>query len=339
MRLGRKWGALAAAWLAFGLADAGAQEQAAGARADRTIARALGYLGDEVASWRPKNGCYSCHNNGDAARAMMLAGRLGYPIRTGALGETLDWLRAPAQWDHNRGEGPYSDKKLARIQFAAALTEAGAAGLIQSAEAASEAGRLLVEIQTPEGAWGLDTGGALGSPVTYGPYLATALAIRTLSNAEGERYASAIEEGARWLSRSEPKTVLDAAACLIGLRGVEEEKARDTRRRALELLGGAQKADGGWGPYRISASEPFDTAIALIALAEIVESGGEAQDSAKFGPRIESGRGYLAQSQLRDGSWPETTRPEGYESYAQRLSTAGWATMALVMTSRRESKP
>ena len=30
------------------------------------------------------------------------------------------------------------------------------------------------------------------------------------------------------------------------------------------------------------------------------------------------------------GRWTETTRPAGAESYAQRLSTAGWATLALL---------
>ena len=45
---------------------------------------------------------------------------------------------------------------------------------------------------------------------------------------------------------------------------------------------------------------------------------------------IEKGRTYLIETQQADGSWTETTRPTGAESYAQRLSTTGWATLALL---------
>ncbi len=45
---------------------------------------------------------------------------------------------------------------------------------------------------------------------------------------------------------------------------------------------------------------------------------------------IKRGRAYLESIQPDDGSWVETTRPSGNESYAQRLSTTGWATLALL---------
>ncbi len=46
------------------------------------------------------------------------------------------------------------------------------------------------------------------------------------------------------------------------------------------------------------------------------------------------GRAFLIAEQRADGSWPETTRPTGGESYAQRISTAGWAAMALLLTAK-----
>ena len=36
--------------------------------------------------------------------------------------------------------------------------------------------------------------------------------------------------------------------------------------------------------------------------------------------------------QLDDGSWVETTRPSGAQSYAQRIATTAWATLALLAT-------
>jgi len=68
----------------------------------------------------------------------------------------------------------------------------------------------------------------------------------------------------------------------------------------------------------------FDTAIVLLALA--------AEKPAGMTGRILQGRDFLATQQQKDGGWPATTRPPGGESYAQRLSTTGWATLALLAT-------
>src|SRR4051812_41648464 len=93
--------------------------------------RALGYLAREVPSWSKDNGCYSCHNNGDAARALFVAVRLRRRVPSAALADTTRWLQRPGDWDRNGGEGPFSNKKLARLQFAAALVEAHSAGLVK----------------------------------------------------------------------------------------------------------------------------------------------------------------------------------------------------------------
>jgi len=57
-----------------------------------------------------------------------------------------------------------------------------------------------------------------------------------------------------------------------------------------------------------------------------------AREHAAVAKLIKQGRAYLEATQNADGSWPETTRPARGESYAQRLSTAGWATLALLET-------
>ena len=38
------------------------------------IARGVGYLTKELPKWKAQHPCYSCHNNGDAARALLAAG-------------------------------------------------------------------------------------------------------------------------------------------------------------------------------------------------------------------------------------------------------------------------
>ena len=72
-----------------------------------------------------------------------------------------------------------------------------------------------------------------------------------------------------------------------------------------------------------------DEATAVVVLALAAQAGDEAAALAK------RGRAFLVASQQADGSWRETTRPAGRDSYAQRLSTAGWATLALLATAGR----
>src|SRR5688572_462950 len=51
-------------------------------------ARAVEFLKREVPAWSRDNGCFSCHNNGDAARALYTASRKGYRIPPGVLADT-----------------------------------------------------------------------------------------------------------------------------------------------------------------------------------------------------------------------------------------------------------
>jgi squalene cyclase len=284
----------------------------------------LAYLAREVPRWTRENKCYSCHNNGDAARALYAAVQLSHPVPTNALDDTSRWLQRPEQWDHNGGEGPYSDKKLARIQFAAALVTAVDAGLIKDRQTLSRAAGLVVEHQEKDGSWQVDASGAIGSPVTYGSCLATYQARRILQSADARRYQAAIARADQWFRKVAVKTVLDAAAVLLGLETAEDPDARAQRQHCLLLIRRGESENGGWGPYVQSPPEPFDSAIVLLALRRY---HGQATQ-----PMIQRGRAYLVSAQQRDGSWTETTRPGGAESYAQRLSTTGWATLALLAT-------
>ncbi len=287
--------------------------------------RALAYLQREVPRWSTENKCYSCHNNGDAARALYTAARLAYPVPPQALADTSRWLAQPQQWDHNGGEGPSNDRRTARLQFAAVLVDALDAGLVKDRQALVRAAELVAEHQHANGSWQVVAEGTLGSPATYGVCLATAVARQTLHRADPQRFRTAIAKADQWLRKATLQNVLDAAGVLLGLEGSTDPEALAQRRQALTLFREGQSKDGGWGPYVNSPPEPFDTALVLLALASLPEQG---ENKA----RMQRGRAYLIATQLPDGSWPETTRPAGAESYAQRLSTAGWATRALLAT-------
>jgi len=287
--------------------------------------RALAYLAREVPRWSADNKCYSCHNNGDAARALYAARRLGLAVPDKALADTTRWLSRPAGWDHNGGEGPFSDKKLARLQFAAALAEAVAADVVKERAPLAQAAALVAALQHKDGSWPVEAEGTVGSPVTHGTALATHLARRTLRRADPRKYEQALARADGWLRKVRVRTVLDAGAVLLALDRAGDAAARAQRQRCLALIRKGESKEGGWGPYVNSAPEAFDTAVVLLALAR---QKGPAEVKAMR----KRGRAFLVAAQQKDGSWPETTRPPGAESYAQRLSTSGWATLALLAT-------
>ncbi len=302
----------AALVLLSGMAMAPAGYSADAARAG------VDFLAREVPRWQPENHCFSCHNNGDAARALLLAKTRGRAVPPGALDATIEWLRKPEAWDEAQGNPGFSDRKLARVQFSAALAEAVRDGLSAARPDLTRAAESLAALQestgTWKGSWKIDTGGVAGAPATYGAVLATCMARQTLETADAKRFGAAIASANGWLRGIAPANLLDRAAVLLALP--------DTAVVNLPPLLDAQNSDGGWGPQPHAPSEAFDTAVVLLALNG-VERG-------KRDAAIARGREFLVKFQLNDGSWPETTRPSGFISYAERISTAGWATYALL---------
>jgi hypothetical protein len=291
-------------------------------------ARAVAFLAAEVPRWAKENNCYSCHNNGDAARALLAALKSGDLTQRAPLDDTLDFLSRPEKWDANGPEGPFKDKKLARIQFAAALLDAIHSRAIEDRGQLAQAAALVAELQMPEGGWEIDAAGNVGSPVTYGRVLTTRMAMATLAAADRAKYRAAIAKAQGWLEATEPQSVLDAAAMLLALASVETPVADRQRARSLEIIRQGESPEGGWGPFVNSPPEAFDTALVLLAL--------RAQKQPTEAALISRGRKYLLASQNADGSWPATTRPRGVDSYAQQLSTTAWATQALLATRGKE---
>ncbi len=312
--------------------------------------RAVAYLSQEVPNWPRQNHCFSCHNNGDAARALYVARSLSHDIAPEAVEETTAWLKTPGDWDDPKGDPGFSDLKLARIQFAAALTEAFQIGAITDRKPLIEAGERLLEDQEDDGSWDVDVPGVVGSPATYGDALGTYMARRTLVAANDLRFAAPIAKADIWFLKESPTATVDVCAVVLALANrmasgaqpsaadgsssavrAENRQVQTKHRELFERLITTQNSDGGWGPYPKSPSEPFDTAIAMLALN--ASAGLTASYTERIEESIRQGRRHLVETQLPAGGWPETTRPSGFQSYAQHISTSGWATLALLRTS------
>lgn len=291
-------------------------------------ARAAGYLAREVPRWSRENSCFSCHNNGDAARALIRAERAGIPVPRDALDETIVWISHPEGWDRNGGQGPFNDKRLARIVFTAALKAAAEARRDVKRPPLIAAAERLAADQTRDGSWTIEGEDGLGSPASYGRALATLMARDSLRAADPQRFRDAVRKADAWLLGREPKGVFDAAVTLWAASAATEGSGpiAERRLRALDLIRRGRSDDGGWGPFVSSPPEVFDTAVVLLALNAAKPVDGD------IGRLIQGGRAYLIANQRADGGWTETTRPSGSESYAQHISTTGWALLALLET-------
>ena len=287
---------------------------------DVAIARGVKYLSVEVPKWKAEHPCYSCHNNGDAARALMVASARGYDIGT-SLDDTIGFLKQPAGWNQSKAAAGFDDKQLARVQFASALAVAHEHGRAPRGDLEGAA-KLLVADQQPDGSWTLDQSQSIASPATYGTIIATWSARRTLLQSGLPASHAAITNANQWIRGLKPQNVIDCAAVILALDRANDSAAEELRRICLTILKNGQSRDGGWGPYVTSAPQVFDTAMAVQALALL--------DGSEFREAIATGKAFLVSQQRPDGSWPETTRPADQESYAQRISTTGWAILALL---------
>jgi hypothetical protein len=284
--------------------------------------KAIQFLAREVPAWSRENGCYSCHNNGDGARALYAAAQAGYRLPSEALADTTAWVKQPERWEHNKGDPGFSDQILADIQFAASLLAANDARRVRDESAMRSAATKLIANQAADGSWPVEPQNPVGSPTTFGTALATFMAWQTVARSSEPQARRATAAAERWLRSVKPVTVPNAAVVLL----VAERKeivALSVVREALAYLKSAQAPDGGWGPYKDSPSEAFDTALAMLALAHC-------RDDVAAAGAVARGSAFLQAQQLADGSWPATTRPSGGDSYAQKVSTTAWATLALL---------
>ncbi len=226
------------------------------------ISRGVGYLTKEVPKWKAEHPCYSCHNNGDATRALLVAGAKGYDIGT-SLDDTLTFLKQPAKWDQNKAPDGFDDKQLARVQFASALAVAERHGKAASTDL-DQAAKLLVADQKADGSWTLDQSQSIASPATYGTIIATWSARTTLISSGMQPDNFTIVQADRWIRGITAENVIDAAATVLALELASDVMAENLRRNCLSILRTGQAPAGGWGPYVTAAPQVFDTAMAVL---------------------------------------------------------------------------
>jgi hypothetical protein len=282
-----------------------------------SIEAAIKFLQREVPAWRKENGCFSCHNNGDGARALYLARQKGFSVDAKALEETTKWLTEPGKWHENKGDPGFTDKRLPLVQFGAALAASDA----RTPEALQLASAMIAKEQDADGSWKIEGQQGTGSPAAYGNELATCMALLVIERANASSQKNTAQARS-WILKRKARNVISASSVLLALGTDKSPEAEMKKADARLFLLEAQGSSGGWGPFNQSPPEAFDTAMALLALRSAVDPLEK--------DAILRGRNFLVKEQEADGGWPATTRPTGGASYAQRISTTAWVLMALL---------
>lgn len=289
------------------------------------IARGVDFLKKEAPKW-------TLERNSEATRALLAAGAKGHDVGT-SLDETLAFLKQPATWDQSKAVIGTGNKTLAYVRLSSALAAAERNGKAPAASLEAAA-KLLVAEQQPDGTWERDQSPAVGSPATYGTILAAWSARSTLISSGMQPDNFTIVQIDKWARGLTPENVLDASATVLVLELSSDVMAENLRRTCLSILRqGQQEKTGGWGLEATTAPQVFDTAIAVLALSSLQVEPRLARSA--FTPDelkevIAKGKQFIVSQQRPDGSWPETTRPANQENYGQRISTTGWAMLALL---------
>ena len=233
--------------------------------------------------------------------------------------------------EQRRRRGRRGRQATRAIQFAHATTAAFAAALVPKAAVDSAAAAIVAADQQPDGSWGSILPTASARPPRMGR-LATAFARRPLAASRLPAFDERIARAERWLGRAEVSNVPDAGAILMAFTDLPSRAARQLARGAGPVEEGAGTRRR-LGPHT-SPAEPFDTAIATLALHGLTRWGvtGGADLHKDFADRRD--REWPVPDPTAVGGWDLERDDEtpGQTSYAQRVSTTAWVLLALLET-------
>lgn len=296
--------------------------------ADKAIAKAIAYLAAETPKWRPEHRCASCHHQGSASRALLVAKAKGKLKNGESLENSLEWLEHPEKWADNHGDPNASDPLLAEIQFGASLFSAEHQNPQRFHDALAEIAKQLAKRQAKDGSFVLENSEGVASPITLGPILLTAYARAILvphkiavTGESPSAWEHEAKLASKWLLSVKPRNTFEGSSLLIAL--TPEKESKSARAEARKIVLASAHPGGGFGPYVNSPAEVFDTALAILALSRD-------EQASEHRTLITNAKKQLIKWQLEDGSWEETTRPSGGISYAHRISTTAWALEALL---------
>ncbi len=205
--------------------------------------RAVAFLTREVPRWTRENHCVSCHNNGDAARALYEASRAGFAVPPEVLADTTAWLARPDGWNRDGGKGGVSDKRLrgSRSPLPSRRRRAPDGCAIARHFGMLQPSSPVIRPTTAHGGWRASR--HPDRPRRTASRWRLSWHARRLDAADPSRFRAAIRRADGWLLCCEPVTVADASVALMVIAAGAPTDAEARRRQALSFL--ARRPVGG----------------------------------------------------------------------------------------------
>jgi len=260
------------------------------------------------ASFVPKAGCVSCHNQSLGAMAVALARKRGFrvdeqlsaqqvKVNAGALAGSRDIL-------HQGFLVPGINANPAILAYV--LLGLDAEGY--KPDLSTDTVAMFIQAhQMADGHWAF--GPQARPPLCADALAQTVLSMRGLQlyapRVDKAAYVKSIELAAAWIAQFRPRTNYDLAWQLQGLVWAGAEPGAIAKVRHALLA--AQHVDGGWPDIPSMESGTYTTGLAMIALQG---SGLPVSD-----PAYRRGVQYLLNTQLEDGSWHVRSRAAGFQPY------------------------
>ncbi len=293
-----------------GNADSGQETPAmrSGNTIQAAVSSSLPLLQRSDASFVPKAGCVSCHNNSLEQIAVASARKAGFAVNdqlatqqmhvnAGSLMGIRDLLHQGA-FITGINANPFI---LGYILLG--LDAEGYKGDLSTDAVAM----YLAAHQMADGHWAF--GPEARPPLCASGLSQTVIAMRGLQlytpRVDRAAYAKSVQSAAAWIEQFHARTNYDLAWRLQGM--VWGGRSREAIQKARQDLLAVQRADGGWSDLASMESSAFSTGLAMLALQS---SGLPVSDAA-----YQKGVQYLLSTQLPDGSWHVRTRAAGFQPY------------------------
>ncbi len=301
---------------------------------EAAVSSSLSLLQRTDASFVPKAGCFSCHNQSLAAVAVGLARKNGFRVdeRTSAQQVKVNAGSLEGSRDVLHQGFFIPGLNANPVILAYVLLGLDAEGY--KPDLSTDAVAMYIQThQMADGHWAF--GPEARPPLCSDALGQTVLSMRGLQlyspRVDKAAYAKSIQLAATWIVQFRPRTTYDLAWRLQGL--VWDGKSKDAILKARRDLLAVQGSDGGWSDLASMESGAFTTGLAMMALQN---SGLPVSD-----PAYQRGVQYLLNTQLEDGSWHVRTRAAGFQPYFdngfphgvdQWISAAGTSLATIALT-------
>ena len=264
------------------------------ARIQEAATKAVAIIQKSQKNWYAKQSCFSCHPPAGHSLALAFQSAREHGIPVDEQAAHADAAAAFRFYSNLERAVEYTNIIEPALSDGYGMIAANAAGVRPSLVTAVYYARLIAARQEADGHWGDSR--RKGSPESYSPFTATAIALRAVQLYGHPSQKADIEARAarvrNWLVAHQPRTTEERVYQLRGASWAGADRA--TLQRMAAGLKASQQADGGWSSLDGRSSDAYSTGEVLVALHE---AGGVAVTDVTWKRGID----YLLSTQAPDG--------------------------------------